>query len=63
MTFIEGSRLLLDMAAVDKTESNKTLGRALDPHANGAWLSTNSMKHEVFILGRQRIDQKSKKGW
>ena len=21
------------------------------------------MKHEVFILGRQRIDQKSKKGW
>ena len=21
------------------------------------------MKHEVFILGGQRIDQKSKKGW
>ena len=21
------------------------------------------MKHEVFVLGGQRIDQKSKKGW
>ena len=42
--------------------SNKTLGRARDPRANGAWLS-KLMKHEVFILGGQRIDQKSKKGW
>ena len=43
--------------------SNKTLGRARDPRANGAWLSKLRMKHEVFILGGQRIDQKSKKGW
>ena len=38
------------------------LGRARDPRANGAWLN-KLMKHEVFILGGQRIDQKSKKGW
>ena len=42
-------KLLLDCY---NTIVNKTLGRALDPHSNGAWLSkTNSMKHEVFILG------------
>ena len=35
----------------------KDAGRAQDPHANGAWLS------KLFILGGQRIDQKSKKGW
>ena len=26
-------------------------------------LKQNVMKFEVFILGRQRIDQKRKKGW
>ena len=36
------------------------LGRARDPRANGAWLSKLT---EVFVLGGQRIDQKSKKGW
>ena len=44
------------------TYIDKTLVRAQDPRANGAWLSkTNWMKHEVFILGGQRIDQKSKR--
>ena len=42
---------------------NKMLGRARDPRANGAWLNKLTMKHEVFVLGGQRIDQKSKKGW
>ena len=46
---------------VGMAKSNKTLGRARDPHANGTWLS-NWMKHEVFILGGQRIDQKRQKG-
>ena len=49
---------------------HKTLGRAEDLRANGSWLSKLTelnmkclLKHEVFILGGQRIDQKSKKGW
>ena len=47
-----------------KSIINKTLGRARDPHANGAWVNkTNSMKHEVFVLAGQRIDQKRKMGW
>ena len=39
---------------------NKTLGRALDPRANGAWLSKLLLNetHEVVILGGQTIDQK-----
>ena len=41
--------------------SNKTLSRAGDTRANGAWLS--KLKHEVFILGGQRIDLMSKKEW
>ena len=44
------------------TSINKTFGRARDPRANGAWLSKLT-ESEVFILGGQRIDQKSKKGW
>ena len=47
-----------------KCISNKTLGRARDPRANGAWLNNlTEWTHEVFVLGGQRIDQKSKKGW
>ena len=46
-----------------KIMCNKTLGRARDPRANGAWLNKLTEKHEVFVLGGQRIDQKSKKGW
>ena len=36
---------------------NKTLGRAQDPRASGAWLSKLT---EVFILG-QIIDQKARR--
>ena len=40
-----------------------TLGRALDPRANGAWLSklANRMKHEVFFLGGHRRAKKDGK--
>ena len=44
-------------------KQNKTLSRAWDPRANGAWLSKLTELNKVFILGGQRIDQKSKKGW
>ena len=45
-----------------KCISNKMLGRARDPSANGAWLNKlTEWTHEVFVLGGQRIDQKSKK--
>ena len=46
-----------------EVRQNKMLGRALDPHSNGAWLSKLTEGNMVFILGGQRIDQKSKKGW
>ena len=39
-----------------KCFSNKMLGRALDPHANGAWLS--KLAEWNIILGGQTIDQK-----
>ena len=42
-----------------KRFSNKTLGRALDPRANGTWLSKlTEWNQEVVILGGQTIDQK-----
>ena len=46
-----------------EVRQKKTLGRALDPRSNGAWLSKLTEGNMVFILGGQRIDQKSKKGW
>ena len=40
------------------------LGRAQDLRANGAWLNTlTRIKHEVFVLGGQRIDQKIMGEW
>ena len=38
------------------------LGRALDPHANGASLS-KLIELKLEFLGGQTIDQKRKKGW
>ena len=43
------------------TINNKTLGRAQDPCANGAWLSKlTECNMKCFILG-QTIDQKARR--